>query len=88
MTELLDNPWVQRLGFVFGGFVLGVLLEFVIIRRVHKLAERTRFKWDDMLIGSIRGVGTIWLVAGGLYLALNVGARLEACSWSSCSAPR
>lgn len=74
MTELLDNPWVQRLGFVFGGFVLGVLLEFVIIRRVHKLAERTRFKWDDMLIGSIRGVGTIWLVAGGLYLALNVGA--------------
>lgn len=74
MTELLDNPWVQRLGFVFGGFVLGVLLEFVIIRRIHKLAEQTRFKWDDMLIGSIRGVGTIWLVAGGLYLALNVGA--------------
>ncbi|MEC7846967.1 MAG: mechanosensitive ion channel family protein [Gemmatimonadota bacterium] len=73
MTELLDNPWVQRLGFVFGGFVLGVLLEFVIIRRIHKLAEQTRFKWDDMLIGSIRGVGTIWLVAGGLYLALNVG---------------
>ena len=67
MTELLDNPWVQRLGFVFGGFVLGVLLEFVIIRRIHKLAEQTRFKWDDMLIGSIRGVGTIWLnVARGV----------------------
>ena len=74
MTELLENPWVQRLGFVLGGFVLGVVLEFVVIRRAHKLAERTRFKWDDLLIGSLRGVGTIWLVAGGVYLALNVGA--------------
>ena len=73
MTELLENPWVQRLGFILGGFVLGVVLELVVIRRVHKLAERTRFKWDDLLIGSLRGVGTIWLVAGGVYLALNVG---------------
>ncbi|MCH7890425.1 MAG: mechanosensitive ion channel family protein [Gemmatimonadetes bacterium] len=74
MTELLENPWVQRLGFVLGGFVLGLVLELVIIRRAHKLAERTRFKWDEMIIGSLRGVGTIWLVAGGVYLALNVGA--------------
>jgi len=73
MTEFLENPWVQRLGFVLGGFVLGLLLELVIIRRAHKLAERTRFKWDEMIIGSLRGVGTIWLVAGGVYLALNVG---------------
>ncbi len=73
MTELLENPWVQRLGFILGGFVLGVVLELVVIRRAHKLAERTRFKWDDLLIGSLRGVGTIWLVSGGVYLALNVG---------------
>ena len=73
MTELLENPWVQRVGFVVGGLVVGILLEFVVIRRAHKLAEQTRFKWDDLLIGSLRGVGTIWLVAGGVYLALNVG---------------
>ena len=73
MTELLENPWVQRFGFILGGFVLGVVLELVVIRRVHKLAERTRFKWDDLVIRSLRGVGTIWLVAGGVYLALNVG---------------
>ena len=73
MTEFLGNLWIQRLGFVVGGLVLGVLMEFVVIRRAHKLAERTRFKWDDLLIGSLRGVGTIWLVAGGVYLALNVG---------------
>jgi len=74
MNELLENPWVQRLGFVVGGLVAGILLEFVVIRRAHKLAERTRFKWDDLLIGSIRGVATMWSGAGGVYLALNVGA--------------
>ncbi len=73
MTELLENPWVQRFGFVVGGLVVGFLLEFVVIRRAHKLAERSRFKWDDLLIGSVRGMTTIWLGAGGVYLALNVG---------------
>ena len=73
MTELLENLWVQRVGFVVGGLVVGILLEFVVIRRAHKLAEQTRFRWDDFLIGSLRGVATIWLGAGGVYLALNVG---------------
>ena len=73
MTELLENPWVQRVGFVVGGLVVGIVLEFLVIRRAHKLAERTRFKWDDLLIGSLRGVATTWSGAGGVYLALNVG---------------
>ena len=73
MTELLENPWVQRVGFVVGGLVVGIVLEFVVIRRAHKLAERTRFKWDDLLISSLRGVATTWSGAGGVYLALNVG---------------
>jgi len=74
MTELLENLWVQRVGFVISGLVVGIVLEFVVIRRAHKLAERTRFKWDDLFIGSLRGVSTTWAGAGGVYLALNVGA--------------
>ncbi len=74
MTEILGNLWVQRLGFVVGGLVLGFLMEFVVIRRAHKLAARSRFKWDDVLIGSVRGLATLGFGAGGVYLALNVGA--------------
>ena len=73
MTEFLENLWVQRVGFVVGGLIVGILLEFVVIRRAHKLAARSRFKWDDLLIGSVRGVATISSLAGGVYLALNVG---------------
>lgn len=73
MTELLENLWVQRVGFVVGGLVVGIALELVVIRQAHKLAERSRFEWDDLLVGSIRGVATTWSIAGGVYLALNVG---------------
>ena len=73
MTEFLQNLWVQRLGFVVGGLVLGIVLQVVVIRRAHKLAERSRFKWDDLLVESIHGVATTWSGAGGVYLALNVG---------------
>ena len=73
MTEFLENLWFQRVAFVAGGLLLGILLEFLVVRRAHKLAERTRFKWDDLLIGSLRGVATTWAGAGGVYLALNVG---------------
>ena len=39
LTELLENPWIQRVGFVVGGLGVGIVLEFVVIRRAHKLAE-------------------------------------------------
>ena len=73
MTTLLENQWVQRVAFVLGGLLLGIVLEFVVVRRAHKLAERTRFKWDDLVVDSLRGVATAWAGAGGVYLALNVG---------------
>ena len=73
MIELLENLWIRRVGFLVGGLLAGIVLEFVVVRRAHKLAGRTRFKWDDLLIGSLRGVATIWLGAGGVYLALRVG---------------
>jgi small-conductance mechanosensitive channel len=73
MTVLLENLWVQRVVFLVGGLVVGIVLEFVVVRRVHKLTERTRFKWDDLFIGSLRGIATTWAGAGGVYLALTVG---------------
>ncbi len=73
MTEFFENIWVQRVGFVVGGLLLGFLLERLVVRRAHKIAEKTRFKWDDLLIGSVRGVATTWAGAGGVYLAINVG---------------
>jgi len=74
MTEYLANVWVQRIGFVLGGLLLGFLVERLVIRRAQRLAARTQFKWDDLISDALAGVPTVWLGAGGLYLALNVQA--------------
>jgi small-conductance mechanosensitive channel len=73
MIELLENPWILRLAFLLGGIAVGWIAERVIMRRAGKLAARTKIKWDDLIIDSLRGVPTLLLAAGGAYLALNVG---------------
>jgi small-conductance mechanosensitive channel len=72
MIHFLELPWVRRVLFGAGGLALGLMLEYVVVDRVRKLAERTRFKWDDLLIKSVRGLPTVWLGAGGLFIAASV----------------
>jgi small-conductance mechanosensitive channel len=73
MIEFLELPWVQRLVFGVGGLTLGFLFEYAVGDRVRRFAERTRFKWDDLVLQAFRGLPTVWLAAGGLYFALGVG---------------
>lgn len=73
MIDFLELPWAQRLVFGLGGLTLGFLIEYVVVDRVRHFAERTRFKWDDLILSALRGLPTVWLGAAGLYLALNVG---------------
>ena len=73
MNDLLLSPWVQRIAFALGGIVLGYLVERLVVARAHKLAVSSRFRWDDLLVESLRGLPTVWLGSGGVYFALNVG---------------
>ena len=41
--------------------------------RLHVLAKNTRFKWDDLVVDSLKRLPTVWLAATGIYLASTVG---------------
>ena len=73
MTEFLELAWVQRTLFVLGGLFLGLVLERIVVHRARRIAQKTRFKWDDLIVNSLHGVALIWCVSGGVYLALSVG---------------
>jgi small-conductance mechanosensitive channel len=77
MSEFLRSPWVQRLGFAVGGLLAGYLVERLVMKRMHKLAVSSRFRWDDLVVESLKGFPTVWLGCGGVYLALTVGALPE-----------
>ena len=73
MTEFFQIEWVQRAVLVVGGALVGLLLERVVVARAHRVARKTRFKWDDLVVESVRGIPTVWLTCTGIYLALSVG---------------
>ena len=73
MTEFLELAWVQRTVFVLGGLFVGLVLERIVVYRARRIALKTRFKWDDLIVNSLHGVAAIWCVSGGVYLALGVG---------------
>ena len=73
MAEFLQSPWVQRALFAVGGVLLGYLAERLVMERAHHLAASSRFKWDDLLISSLRWLPTVWLGSGGVYIALSIG---------------
>ena len=77
MTDLLQNPWVQRVGFVLGGIVIGFLVERIVVSRLNILAKNTRFKWDDLFIRSLRGLPTVWFSSAGVWLAGTLGDEPE-----------
>ena len=73
MPDFLLSPWVQRAAFALGGVVLGYLVERLVMERAHKLAASSRFKWDDLVVESLRRLPTVWLGSGGVYFAVRVG---------------
>lgn len=73
IADFFALTWVQRSALGIGGVVLGLLVERVVVQRVHAFAARTQSTWDDLLTDSVRGVATAWLSAAGLYFALHVG---------------
>jgi small-conductance mechanosensitive channel len=73
MTDFLAQVWIQRTAFAVGGLLLGFVVERVVVRRAHAIAERTKIKWDDLIVSSVRGLVTIWFASGGVYLAMSVG---------------
>jgi small-conductance mechanosensitive channel len=54
----------------FGAIVLGVIFEKVLLKKVEKIAQRTRWEGDDIIIASLRRWITFWFALAGLYFAL------------------
>lgn len=61
--------WLWPAIIVGGALVLGLVIERVILARLRKLADRTQWRGDEIIIGSLRGIITAVLVVIGLFFA-------------------
>ncbi len=54
-----------------GSVLLGLFLEYVMLRWLLRLTSRTDWQLDDIFINAFRGIPLIWLPVLGFYLAAN-----------------
>lgn len=62
--------YILPLAIVLASILLGWIAEKIIIRQLMRLAEKTTWKGDDILIGSLKGMIFVAAILGGIYAAL------------------
>ncbi len=62
--------YLKPLGSVIGGFILGFAIEKVVLRRVRRMAARTAWRYDEVIVSSLGGMIMLWFTLAGAYGAL------------------
>jgi small-conductance mechanosensitive channel len=71
MNSIKDTSWVLPLVLVGAGLIIGVIFERIVLMRLEKIAARTKWEGDEIIIGGLRGMTTFWFVIAGVYAAIH-----------------
>lgn len=63
------NEWITPLSILASGIVIGGLIEFFLIDRLQKIAQRTRWQGDEVILRAMKGLSLIWFTLIGAYIA-------------------
>uniref|UniRef100_A0A7C2EK02 Mechanosensitive ion channel n=1 Tax=Ammonifex degensii TaxID=42838 RepID=A0A7C2EK02_9THEO len=78
--EVFLSKTVLLLSLVVGGFFAGIILEKVVVAGVHKMARRTKWPGDEIIVGSFRRIVVFWGFLAGIYgaiLTVSLPANIE-----------
>ena len=56
---------------VVGGFLVGIVVEKLVLARLRRIAARTKWEWDEIVINSLRWMPTLWFVVVGVRMAVH-----------------
>jgi len=62
---------IMPISAVVGGFVLGIIFEKIILVRIKKMTMKTKWKADEVIIGSLHNLIILWFVIAGISMAIN-----------------
>ncbi len=57
---------------ILATFLTGLFVKNILVHILAKLAAKTKWKWDDLVIAAIRFWLPVWCLIGGSYIALQV----------------
>lgn len=70
MNEVPGFSYLLPITFIAGGFIIGALFERIVLVKLKKLSSKTRWKADELVITSLRGMMILWFGLAGIYSAL------------------
>lgn len=62
--------WIVPVLFVAGGAVFGFVFEKLVLHALRKIAEKTKWEGDEMIVESLKGMMILWFVLAGVYGAV------------------
>ena len=57
--------------FIAGGLILGFIFEKIMLRKIKRMAARTKWESDDIFVQALHGTTTLLFLAAGIYWALE-----------------
>lgn len=71
-SEILSsNPWLPAVAALVSGVVVGLILEKVVLAQLRRIAARTSWKGDDVVVGALHRIPFFWSVLAGVYWAIQ-----------------
>ncbi|TAL37633.1 MAG: mechanosensitive ion channel family protein [Spirochaetes bacterium] len=73
------HEWITPVALAGGGILVGFVSEKVVLGVLRKVAWRTNWGWDAVVIGALRHMTILWFALAGIYgaiLSVPVGERI------------
>lgn len=70
---LAAHPWWRYLWPPVAGsavFLAGLALRWLLVSRMQRWASKTKWKWDDLLLGALRGPSVLWCLIAAIYVTV------------------
>jgi len=72
MTDITAlMKWAVPVSLVVGGFLVGIVIEWIVLGRLKRLLKKTNWGGLEVIIRSLKGIPTVLLGVGGVDAALN-----------------
>ncbi len=72
MNETLKiTSLILPLALIAGGFLIGIIFEKVILNKLRKIAVKTKWEGDEIIVSALSRMTILWFVIAGIYGAAN-----------------
>jgi len=68
--SIAPEQWMWSVAIIAGGFLLGIIFERIILGKLGRIAAKTKWTGDEIIISALRGMTLFWFSLAGIYAGI------------------